>query len=69
MTPEELAALKSMLTGFGAGALVAGGVAYLVVKHFLSSYLSEKGKNLATREDIEEITRKVEGVRTQYVSS
>ena len=68
MTPEELAALKAMLTGFGAGALIAGGLVYLVVKHFLSSYLSEKGKNLATREDIEEITRKVEGVRTQYLS-
>ena len=68
MTPEELAVLKSILAGFGAGAIVAGGVAYLVVKHFLSSYLSEKGKNLATREDIEEITRKVEGVRTQYLS-
>lgn len=68
MTPEELAALKAMLTGFGAGAIVAGGVGYLVVKHFLSSCLSEKGRNHATREDIEEITRKVEGVRTQYVS-
>ena len=68
MTPEELAALKAMLTGFGVGALLAGGVAYLAVKHFLPSYLSEKGKNLATREDIEEITRKVEGVRTQYLS-
>ncbi|WP_202619763.1 hypothetical protein, partial [Escherichia coli] len=63
-----LAALKAMLAGFGAGALVAGGIAYLVVKYFLSSYLSEKGKNLATREDIEEITRMVEGVRTQYMA-
>ena len=68
MTPEEVAALRGMLTGFGAGAIVAGGVAYLLIKHYLSSYLSEKAKNLATREDIEEITRKVEGVRTQYSS-
>lgn len=68
MTPEELVALNGMLVGFGAGAAIAGSVAYLLVKHFLSSYLSEKGKNLATREDIEEITRKVEGVRTQYLS-
>ena len=68
MSPEELAALNAMLTGFGTGALVAGGVTYLIVKHFMSSYLSEKGKNLATREDIEEITRKVEGIRTQYLS-
>ena len=68
MTLEELAALKAMLAAFSVGALVAGGVAYLVVKYFLSSYLSEKGKNLATREDIEGITRKVEDVRTQYLS-
>jgi hypothetical protein len=68
MTPEELVALKSIFVGFSAGALVAAGVGYLLVKHFLSSYLTEKGRNFATREDIEEITRKVEGVRTQYVS-
>jgi hypothetical protein len=68
MSPEELVALKAMLAGFGAGALVAGGIAYLLVRHLLSSYLAEKGRNLATREDIEEITRKVEGVRTQYMS-
>jgi hypothetical protein len=68
MTPEELAALKTVFAAFGAGALVAAGIAYLVVKHFLPSYLSEKGKNLATREDIEDITRKVESIRTQYLS-
>jgi hypothetical protein len=68
MTPEELAAIKAMVAGFGSGALIAAGIAYLVVKHFLSSYFSEKGKNLATREDIEVITRTIEGVRTQYMS-
>ncbi|MDB4883284.1 MAG: hypothetical protein JWL95_2050 [Gemmatimonadetes bacterium] len=34
----------------------------------LRSYTAEKGKNLATREDIAEITRRVEGVRTDYLS-
>jgi hypothetical protein len=33
---------------------------------YTSSYSSEKGRNLATREDIAEITRKVEGVRSEY---
>jgi hypothetical protein len=37
------------------------------LKHFLPSYFSEKGKNLATREDIGEITRKVEEVRSEYL--
>jgi hypothetical protein len=35
---------------------------------FLRSYFQEKGKNLATRQDIEEITEKIEGVRKQYTS-
>jgi hypothetical protein len=35
---------------------------------YLKSYGSEKGKNLATKEDIEEITRKVEGVKTQHAA-
>ena len=68
MTLEELAAFKTVLTAFGTGVLVAAGVAHLLVKHFFSSYLSEKGRNLATREDIGEITRKVEGIRTQYTA-
>jgi hypothetical protein len=34
----------------------------------LDSYMTEKGKNLATKEDIEEITRKIESVKTDLVS-
>lgn len=33
---------------------------------FLSSYLSEKGKNLATKSDIEEITEKVESIKSDF---
>lgn len=33
---------------------------------FFGSYLKRKAENLATREDIAEITEKVEDVRTQY---
>ena len=68
MSPEEFAIIKSITYGFGFGVLLAGVIAFLLLKHFVPSYLSEKGKNLATREDIEEITRKVEGIRTQYLS-
>lgn len=35
----------------------------LLLNKFLPAYLSEKGKNIATKEDIEEITRKVENVK------
>ena len=34
-----------------------------LVKSYMPSYFSEKGKNLATMEDIEEITRKIEQVK------
>jgi hypothetical protein len=33
---------------------------------FLKSYFKEKGKNLATREDIENITKKIESVKSMY---
>lgn len=56
------------MAAFGAGAVVAAVIAYLVLKFFFSSYLTEKGKNLATREDITAIADKVESVRTQYAT-
>ncbi len=37
-------------------------------RKFLFSYTSEKGKNLATKEDVEEITSKVEEVKSSYVA-
>ena len=36
---------------------------------FLSSYFKKKGENLATKEDISEITDKVENVKTSYATS
>lgn len=38
----------------------------LYIKNYLPSYMNEKGKNLATKEDIEEITRKTEEVQDQF---
>ena len=38
----------------------------LFVKNYLPSYMDEKGKNLATKEDIEEITRKTEKVQQDF---
>lgn len=36
---------------------------------FFKSYFQEKGKNLATKEDIEEITRKVENIKNELLYS
>ena len=38
----------------------------LFIKHYLPSYMDEKGKNLATKEDIQEITRKTEEVQKEF---
>jgi hypothetical protein len=37
-------------------------------RKFFTSYSSEKGKNVATKEDIDSITRKVEEVKSEYIS-
>lgn len=41
-------------------------IAGLYIKKILPSYMNEKGKNLATKEDIQEITRKTEKVRDEF---
>jgi len=38
----------------------------LLLKRYLPTYFQEKGKNLATKEDIRDITDKVESVKTEY---
>lgn len=38
----------------------------LIVKSYLPNYMNEKGKNLATKEDIQEITEKTEEVKTEF---
>ena len=45
--------------------LIAMGTFALFFKSYLSKYFGEKAKNLATKEDIEEITEKVEKVKQE----
>ncbi len=45
--------------------VVAGG---FFLRSYLPSYFTEKGKNLASKEDIAQITRLVESVKAQYVA-
>lgn len=47
--------------------LAAGFILGLFAEQFLPGYFREKGKNLATKEDIAEITAKVEETKLPYV--
>lgn len=67
MTPEEVRFLWSLLPGFGVGAVVAAAVAWMLFKHLLPGYLVRKGQNLADKEDIADLTNKVEEVKRQHV--
>ncbi len=58
--------LLSFMGNFGVGVTFGVIVVYLVSKFLLPSYFSEKGKNLATKEDIASITDKVESVKIDY---
>ncbi|HWN95370.1 MAG TPA: hypothetical protein VNT99_10090 [Methylomirabilota bacterium] len=51
--------------------LILGGVVALgfILKNYLPSYFAEKGRNLATKEDIEEITRRIEEVKLEIDAS
>jgi hypothetical protein len=62
---QYIEALMNLVGSFSLGAL-ATVVVLLLVRHYFPAYLSEKGKNLATKEDIASITREVERVRHEY---
>ncbi len=51
---------------FGIGAIIGAGFLFFILKSYLPSYFSEKAKNLATKEDIGEITSEVEQVKSGY---
>lgn len=66
MDLSQIDKITSLAGSLGLGALIGGGVVYFLLKSFIPSYLSEKGKNLATKEDVASITDKVESVKTDY---
>ena len=41
-------------------------IAFSAIGGFLGAYLKKKAENLATKEDIEDITKKIEDIRSQY---
>ncbi|WEZ86480.1 hypothetical protein P3R38_13205 [Pseudomonas sp. NyZ480] len=48
--------------------LAIGIIVTLFYKHFFPGYLKKKGENLATKEDISDITNKIESVKHEYAS-
>jgi len=63
---EDVSIILEAMVRYRFEAVVAAVVVFLLVKFCLRGYLSEKGKNLATKEDIVEITNKIEEVKSQY---
>lgn len=51
------------------GVLILQAAIILFSKFYLTSYMQEKGKNLATKQDIQEITRKTEEVQKEFKES
>lgn len=66
MTPEELNYVFGFVGSLGIGGIVGGLLVFVFLKSFLPSYLSQKATNLATKEDISEITNHVEQIKSQY---
>lgn len=66
MDITEIKELISLLGSFGVGVVLGGGIIYFFIMSYLPSYLTEKAKNLATKEDISGITDQVESVKTGY---
>ncbi|MBD3652628.1 hypothetical protein [Kangiella sp.] len=66
MSIEEIEKLVSLVGSFGVGAILGGGIIFYFIKSYIPAYLSEKGRNLATKEDIGTITDEVESVKSGY---
>ncbi|HAV1338114.1 chromosome partitioning protein ParA [Vibrio parahaemolyticus] len=64
MSISDVKDLVQMFGSFGIGAIVGAGFLFFILKSFLPSYFSEKAKNLATKEDIGQITSEVEQVKS-----
>lgn len=66
MSVQEIEKIIYILDSFGVGVALTATVGFLIVKFFYPAYLKQKGKNLATKEDVEEITGKIESIKALY---
>lgn len=69
MDIQDLEKILSIAGNFSLGFILGGLTLWLILRYWASSYLSEKGKNLATKEDVGYITDKVESVRNEYAKA
>ena len=58
--------LGDIIGSFSGGLAIGAALFGLLGRKYLESYVNEKAKNLATREDIEGITHQIEAVKVQY---
>ena len=71
MEAELMREIINLLKDINAGvsvnwiSIVVIGIVVLITS-FFGSYIRRKGQNLATKEDISEITKKIEGIRADY---
>ncbi|EPC6137704.1 hypothetical protein ACR0WA_003647, partial [Vibrio cholerae] len=66
MSVSDIKDLVQIFGSFGIGAVIGAGFLFFILKSYLPTYFSEKAKNLATKEDIGEITSEVEQVKSGY---
>lgn len=66
MSIVEIEKLITTFGSFGVGAIIGGVIIFYFIKSSIPAYLSEKGKNLATKEDVRAITEEIEGVKSGY---
>jgi hypothetical protein len=66
MSTDAIAFWLQLLSAFGVGGLATSAVVIYLLRNYLPAYLAAKAQNLATKEDIAEITDKVESVKTSY---
>ena len=62
---SDIKYLLELAGAFGIGTEVVGLLLFFFMKSFLN-YLAQKATNLATKEDIAEITQKIEFIKSQY---
>ena len=58
--------MNIVLTILNIFVLVGIGIVLVMAKSYFPSYVGTKAKNLATKEDISEITKKIEAVKLEY---
>lgn len=65
MSMDEIRSIFTELIRFGLGSVIAGLVIFVFLKFWLQGYMTEKGRNLALKEDLGRITQIVEDVKLQ----